>query len=207
MWSLEFSAETCPDGFDVVDRQMPDDERQRLVKKVGLLADIGLGRHLVPKSDRREPVKVHLDDLSQTVSVELINADDDEKLAAFFGRFGFLDDHTEIFCDTAEALRSQFTGLLTRKDPAEVNRLLARRRAVIIPQLSGDPLRLGLISADLVGHMLMEASAVVEVDADLVACQQCGARFLVGQYTGRRSTARFCDSACRGRSFRAGDGE
>lgn len=203
MWSLELNTVVCPDGVEIVDNQHPSDRKLTLAQQTISAGDAGHGRRFVCKSKQRQPKTLTLDDLVEPVSVELLNATDDEQLCGFFARFGMIDsDCSPIAYDTVEMLRFQVDALLLRRNPDMVNKALARRVAVITPQLVGDPLTIRLYASDLVGFMTMEASAACELGCDVIACEQCGIKFMVGSHTGRRSSARFCSDYCRNKALR-----
>lgn len=203
MWELELDWTRCPDGVEIIEKEPPDD------RKLTIVEEAAYGRYVAAMTARRVEIKLELHDLENPVCVALANADTDEKLLAFFARYGLLDrDGQPVPQETAAAWRQDILSLLARAtlgaptDTRAINHALGRNKAVVVPKLAEGP-RLTLVASDLIAFMLMEIAAVAEAGAQMMACDHCGTLFLTGSRTGRRSTARFCRDLCRTRALRA----
>ena len=80
---------------------------QRCPDGVELAADEEGRRFFRPRTDRREPVRLEMQDLENSVVVEFINARDDEKLTKFVTKFGGIYEESEFNNPQARAAQEQ----------------------------------------------------------------------------------------------------
>jgi hypothetical protein len=187
------------------------------------------------RTDRRQPIRLEMQNLENPVVVEFINAREDTELLKFFSKFGRLyesgpeprDFETLEFgtegglypgdLDRDSAIASQkelrdwvvrATGPNQADTLQAINESLGRSMAIdLTPTFelaaeTGTP-RMLLKCSDLWQFMAMEIAMIAMHGAKLGTCEHCGAVFLTGPLTGRRSHAKYCSDRCRVAAMRA----
>jgi hypothetical protein len=200
----------CPDGFELVDLGPAIEPAVRsFVERTAIdidkqLDEVG-GKVFRPKTPRRYPIRLKVDDLENPVVLHFVNAHDDEARASFLGAFGFLYGQTYDLHPRDEVVTYQrhMRKLLASAGSDEPNEAAINKflRGDLVPVLAGRRLSFALHS--LVGVMLREIVMVAEKDARFTTCQHCKKAFLTGPTTGRRSHAAYCSDRCRVAAMRA----
>jgi hypothetical protein len=221
MYGLAVDIERCPDGVELV-------ELPPILSVPGAHGTLAQG--VVPplpegveppptplifrsRTARRESERLEFTDLEDLVVIAFVNAADDERRRLFFGRFGFTTPGAQIYRD--DVLQNQerlLRLLLANHNPAAAmetaNEIIGAHRGSELQPVwhlagpRGVPYVV-LRSRSLLSFMLMEAASAIAYGAKLSSCQQCGAFFLVGKNTWRRSRAKFCADRCRVAAMRA----
>jgi hypothetical protein len=181
------------------------------------------------RTDRREPLRLEMENLENPVVVEFINAREDADLLKFFSRFGLLyeaafNDDMRVFgerflaewnrdyvINKQKELRDwlvRATGPNQADTLRAINESLGQARAIDLTPtfeleaVTGTP-RMLLKCEDLMQFMTMEIAMVAMHGVKLGTCEHCGAVFLTGPLTGRRSHAKYCSDRCRVAAMRA----
>jgi hypothetical protein len=165
------------------------------------------------RSDRRETVRRETSNLEDPVVMMFVNARDDEGRAAFFSQFGLLEAGDVLRRNDVLRYQKAFQELLARHEFAAdmaALELFSERSFDLRPTfcLALDiALEVRLDNRTLLSFMLMETATATTEGTKLAACERCGAQFLTGPLTGRRSHARFCSDRCRVAAMRARNAE
>jgi hypothetical protein len=166
------------------------------------------------RTDRTEKARLEFNP-EKPVVVDFLNATDDERRCRFFEKFGFTVPGSQVFREEVLSNQEQLRHLLetTNIGSAAVavktanDVIAAYRGSELLPiwhqaGKRGSP-HLILQSKSLLAHMLMETANVIAYGARLAACERCGAAFLTGKMTGRRSHSVYCSGRCRMAAMRA----
>ena len=180
MYGLTLETTVCPDGVEIQ------------------------GSVFRPRSSRKFPLRLETRDLSDPLILRFFNADDDDALADFLGRFGHLqpeqhESPRRRLLTNQRQLRHEL--IMAGSDNPDDRRSVLPSGLDVKAALNGDILDFRVLS--LFGLMWMEAAMVVEKDARLTACEHCEIAFLTGPTTGRRSHALYCSDRCRVAAMRA----
>lgn len=170
------------------------------------------------RTDRLAPISIRVDDLSDPLSIRLINARTVDDLADFVARFGivypggFNEDMRGESIPTLESFRDDLhegMSLLNVDDDAARVAWAAEHlhSSIFIPSLEWDEgqrrQRLVFKPKTLADLMKCEVALAVEAEAKLHRCEWCNSAFLTGHTTGRRATAVYCSDKCRMAALRA----
>jgi hypothetical protein len=155
--------------------------------------------------------------LENPVVLHFINAKSDADFVAFFARFGFLDQKTNILGKpTGERCEMDYetalnwhrvikdTTLKSLGDDGEVrtrmlNSMLNAVHLKPSVDLSGEGghARITLRPATLLQFICMEAATASINEVSVHSCDHCSRIFFTGALTGRRAHARYCSDRCR----------
>jgi hypothetical protein len=180
------------------------------------------------RTDRREPLRLEIENLENPVVVEFVNAREDADRIDFFTRFGELVPDmpwSGDYLQHSRVLRVQqkFREYLIRVCGSSVDALTAineptlkpspgkRSKEFQLPHLAakfdlggeGGTVRMLLQCDYLITFMRMEMAMAAMQGAKLGTCEHCGDVFLTGPLTGRRSHAKYCSARCRVAAMRA----
>jgi hypothetical protein len=209
----------CPDGFEFglkeERRRQPDDfefeERPRL------LAWVSRDRHTMsqqcfyPRTERREPLRLEIENLENPVVVEFVNAREDADRTAFFTKYGPPSDEAVMIRRHVLEAQQRFRNMLTHVSEHHQETLLALNEKNRLPKLipkfdlagEGGAIRMLLECPTLSALMSMEVATAAMNGVKMGTCEHCGDVFLTGPLTGRRSHAKFCSARCRVAAMRA----
>jgi hypothetical protein len=218
MNGLFLETKRCPDGVD-------------LERGNGEVTDLQHGttfdefrERFRARSDRRQPIRLEFQNLENPVVVEFVNAREDSELAKFFSGFGWLSsgedgyygpgygpDPLLEFVLTAQKEFRNWLGSLGGSSALDALRTISSSYGYggieLEPEfdLSGEggTPRMLLKCSNLANFMKMEIAMAAMHGAKLATCEHCGAVFLTGPLTGRRSHAKYCSDRCRVAAMRA----
>jgi hypothetical protein len=179
------------------------------------------------RTDLCEDRQTTFTDLRDPVVLKFVNATSDEERQLFLGEFGIsydfllrklppnLDVHPSITAmrlihrDDVLVRQDLYTLLLSKAGVDNIAALkeINRHTIDLRPTFNlggphGSP-RMNVQTHSLFSFMLLETAMAIIHGARLAACEKCGAVFLTGPLTGRRSHARFCSDRCRVAAMRA----
>jgi hypothetical protein len=211
MYGLILEAQRCSDGV-ALGLAPPNNEG----------AEQGLAFR--SRTHRQETIRREFENLEDPIVVEFINAREDADRIKFFSKFGFLFA-PKIIHPASKSRGSDYDFVIaTQKElrdflikatgPDQVEALQAlnsslERYGPINSQpyfdlagAAGAP-RILLKFSELMHFMVMEVAMIARHGAKLATCEHCGAVFLTGPLTGRRSHAKYCSDRCRVAAMRA----
>jgi hypothetical protein len=161
------------------------------------------------RTDRREPVRLEIQNLENPVVVEFVNARTDAELAEFFLKYGlpdFTPSNEHLF--KLENIHIQQGGLRIGLEKAggssQVDALqtINQHGAINLQPIfdlagEGGAPRMLLKCKSLTEFMLSEIAMVAVHGAKFAECDHCHKVFLTGALTGRRSHSKYCSDRCR----------
>lgn len=196
-YGLFLGGERCPDGVEVLHKDDPIATFQY-------------------RTDRREPLRIEIEDLKNPVVITFINARKDADRIAFFSSFGLLYPPGPESGLTVVGHQMTCRNFLARAGGPDQVEALRSVNDSIEQMLHGVDLRpifdLGgaggaprmlLKCRDLMQFMVMEIAMVATNGARFAECEHCGDAFLTGHLTWRRSHAKYCSDRCRLAALRA----
>ena len=182
------------------------------------------------RSARRQPIRLEFQNLENPVVVEFVNAREDSELAQFFSKFGWdssdglghqgwLSGSSGVsnygprleFVLTSQKEFRNWLGSLGGASALDALRAISSSYGYAGIQLEpefdlsgeGGTPRMLLKCSSLTNFMKMETAMAAMHGAKLATCERCGAVFLTGPLTGRRSHAKYCSDRCRVAAMRA----
>jgi hypothetical protein len=214
---LFLEAERCPDGVELERRNVELYDYQHGTTSNGPQA------RFRTRSDRRQPIRLEFQNLQNPVVVEFVNAREDSELAKFFSQFGWLSSEEEEqrseyaygplleFALTSQKEFRNWLGSLGNSSALDALRAISSSYGYGGIQLEpefdlsgeGGTPRMLLKCSNLANFMKMEIAMAAMHGAKLATCERCGAVFLTGPLTGRRSHAKYCSDRCRVAAMRA----
>jgi hypothetical protein len=217
MQGLFLQSDRCPDGIELVPIESGFSANSRTNELCFL-----------SRTDRREPLRLEIQDLTDPVVIQFINAGTDDARIKFFTRFGPLFYEPPAVGRGGGVLKGtgresivdwqkEFRGALeavSGSNPVDALHAINERFEYLIKlrpvfDLAGEggrP-RMVLQCSDLWSFMCMEIAMVALQGAKLATCEHCHDVFLTGSLTGRRSHAKYCSARCRVAAMRARNAE
>jgi hypothetical protein len=213
MYGLFYEGERCPDGVELFDYRFRGGKQNRRIRY---------------RTARREPFRWEIENLENPIVIDFINAREDAERIRFLSKFGLLH-HEGPYPDALPRKHPGVTGqpyehLVRAQDEfrgnldsinhlkqaellAEINKSFESGPPNLQPWLDlatakGTP-RMLLRCKSLGDFMHMEAVTAAVLGAKMATCEHCGAAFLTGPLTGRRSHAKYCSDRCRVAAMRA----
>ena len=210
MYGLFLESQRCPDGV-------------QLAHPPAIYDGAEPGLRFRSRTNRQEPFRREFENLEDPIVVEFVNAREDTDRIKFFSKYGLL--FVEKFTHPAAknfgsdyefviASQKELRDSLTKATGPQVDALQAINSSLgrygpinLQPTFdlggaAGAP-RMVLKFSDLMQFMAMEIAMVAMQGAKLGTCEHCGAVFLTGPLTGRRSHAKYCSDRCRVAAMRA----
>ena len=171
-----------------------------------------------------------LNDLSDPIAVQFVNAKSDGALKHFLSSYGLPGSfeppirYADVLSDLPSEKRpipvdrisqkmilgwqSIILRILVDKDTKILNALIGiteslRLTPAVSPPRGSEKLAISFTPNDLFGYMLMEVAFMIVGDGPLLTCDHCGSLFIAGSGTGKRSHKKYCSDRCRVAAMRA----
>jgi hypothetical protein len=222
MYGLFLETGRCPDGVELIEIGRPA-QRHTFPGSKTSRATLGPMEFYSPakpprlhfrlRTDRTDPLRLEMN-LENPVAVEFANARDDDDRIKFYSKFGLLFEsqwyeRAEEYDNVLENQKKIRDWLLNGANPIDIFRDtpdwpggLGLKPTFDLGGEAGAP-RMLLKCESLIDFMVMEVAMITFHGAKVGTCQHCGAIFLTGSLTGRRSHAKYCSDRCRVAAMRA----